>query len=157
MERLSGLDRSSRWVGISTLILAYCVMTSVVAAAQKKPLPPALLNARVAFLTGQPRINPQLPPAEEALRKWARWELTYDSEVTDLILLITEKSDPDIFLNPAAAELARQYKPGVAVFLHVIDRTNGTVVWTEAIKGKMSDVSTGRKLVENLRKRLPKK
>ena len=125
--------------------------------AQKKPLPPALLDARVAFLTGQPRINPLLPQAETALRKWARWEVTFDSELTDLILLITGKSDPDIFINPAATELAKQYPPGTAVFLHVIDRNNGTVVWTEAVKGKMADAKLGAKLIDNFRKRLPKK
>jgi hypothetical protein len=125
--------------------------------AQKKILPPALLSARVAFLTGQPRINPLLPAAEAALRKWGRWEITFDSEVTDLILLITGKSDPDIFINPAAAELAKQYPPGSAVFLHVIDRANGTVVWTEPVKGKMTDAKLGTKLIENFQKRFPKK
>ena len=115
------------------------------------------MNARVVFLTGQPRINPLLPAAEAALRKLGRWEVTFDSEVTDLILLITEKSDPDIFINPAAAELAKQYPSGSAVFLHVIDRASGTVVWTEAIKGKMADSRLGTKLIENFAKRLPKK
>jgi hypothetical protein len=127
--------------------------------AQLKPPPPApaITRAQVAFLTGQPRINPLLGPAEAALRKWGRWEVTFDSEVADILLLVTAKADPDIFRNPAAEALAQQYPADTAVFLHVIDRNNGMVVWTEALKGKMTDAKLGGRLIDNFRKRLPKK
>lgn len=153
-----GWGATVRRAARSTVLgLALIAALSSPALAQRKPLPPAVLNARVVFLTGQPRIHPLLPTAEAALRKWARWEVTFDSELTDLILLITAKADPDIFINPAAAELSRQYPADTAVFLHVIDRTNGTVVWSEALKGKMADAKMGARLIENFRKRLPKK
>ena len=126
---------------------------------QLKPPPPApaITRAHVAFLTGQPRINPLLPTAEAALRKWGRWEVSYDSEISDILLLITAKADPDIFRNPAAEALAKQYPADTAVFLHVIDRNNGMVVWTEALKGTMTDAKLGAKLIESFRQHLPKK
>lgn len=129
------------------------------AEAQLKPPPPApaITRARVAFLTGQPRVNPLLASAEAALRKWGRWEVTFDSEVADIFLLITAKADPDIFRNPAAEALAKQYPADTAVFLHVIDRNNGMVVWTEALPGKMTDAKLGAQLIESFRKHLPKK
>jgi hypothetical protein len=142
------------------LILALMVTVFVASSplqAQKKLLPPALLSAKVVFLTGQPRVNPLLPTADAALRKWGRWEVTVDSELTDLILLITDKPDPDIFINPAASELTGRYSPDSSVFLHVINRNNGTVIWTEALKGKMTEAKLGAKLIDNFRKRLPKK
>jgi hypothetical protein len=70
---------------------------------------------------------------------------------------MTAAADPDIFRNPAAAALAKQYPADTAVFLHVIDRNNGMVVWTEALPGKMTDAKLGAKLIESFRKRLPKK
>lgn len=153
-SRIRHDQRNSRPLAV---ILLLSLLAAVPAQAQKRPIPPALLAAKVVFLTGQPRINPLLPTAEAALHKWARWEVTFDSELTDLILLITAKADPDIFINPAAAELATRYPQGSFVFLHVIDRNNGTVVWSEAVKGRMADGKLGAKLIDNFRKRLPKK
>jgi hypothetical protein len=127
------------------------------------PLPEKLAHAKTAFLENRSGDQKLADNIYGQITDWERWAFVTDRGRADILLILTnEESFAGVMTTGSATAIGRSaYGTAIGiplsqeyVYLHIVDRETGDVLWTAKSRVKIGAGRTAGTLVSDLKERL---